>query len=251
MSELWRSAAGATHRFASQATAYDHYRPRYPEQLFDTLIGRARLGPGAAVVELGAGTGIATVPLVERGLRVTAVEPASDLSALAREKLGDRVAFVTARFEDCAVPGPVALVVAFNAWHWVEPGRGMEAAARLLSAGGSLGLVWTEVLSWGEDPFEDRLASLFGAAWPKQLQHVDASLQPVRDDSRFSGFEVWHHPFERTLDADTYVAVTRTYGGDRTEQQLRAVRRVIVDELGGSVTKREDAVLYLARCNAP
>jgi SAM-dependent methyltransferase len=251
MPDLWRSAEAASERFASQAVAYDRYRPRYPEQLFDDLMDRARLSTGAAVVELGAGTGIATTPLVERGLRVTAVEPAPDLASLAREKVGDRATIVEDRFEGCPLAGPVALVAAFNAWHWVEPVAGLESAARLLAPGGYLALVWTEVTSWGQDPFEARLAGIFGAPWQKRLEHVDASLRPVRDDPRFDAIEVFHHPFERELDGATYVAVTRTYGGNRTDDQLRALQRVIDDEFGGSVTKREDAVLYLARCNHP
>jgi SAM-dependent methyltransferase len=251
MPDLWRSASAASERFASQAAAYDRYRPRYPEELFQGLMDRARLSAGAAVVELGAGTGIATSPLVERGLRVTAVEPAPDLSSLARVKIGDRATIVEERFEHCTLVGPVSLVAAFNAWHWVDPVGGLESAARLLAPGGYLALVWTEVTSWGEDPFEARLATIFGAPWPKRLSHVDASLQPVRDDPRFGPIEVFHHPFERKLDGATYVAVTRTYGGNRTDDQMRAVQSVIDDELGGSVTKREDAVLYLARRNDP
>jgi SAM-dependent methyltransferase len=251
MPELWRSADAARERFSAQAEAYDRLRPRYPEGLFDRLMDRAGLAPGAAVVEVGAGTGIATVPLAGRGLHVTAVEPAPELVAVARAKLGDRVEWVESRFEECTTLGPVALVAAFNAWHWVEPGRGMERAAQLLAPGGTLALVRTEVHQWGEDPFEARLASIFGAAWAKRLDHIDASVQLVRDDPRFGPIETFHHPFHRTLDGETYRALTRTYGGNWTEQQLRAVGHVIDDELGGSVTKREDAVLYLALCNAP
>ena len=40
------------------------------------------------------------------------------------------------------------LIAAFNAWHWVEPDKGVDLASQLLSSGGSLALVWTKVLSW-------------------------------------------------------------------------------------------------------
>jgi hypothetical protein len=133
----------------------------------------------------------------------------------------------------------------------VEPASGLQAVARLLVPDGCLALVWTEVVSWGEHPFEARLAGIYGEAWPKRLEHIDESLQPLRDDPRFGPVAVFHHPFERTLDGETYVAVTRTYGGNTTDEQLRAVQRVIDEELGGTVTKQEDAVLYLARCNDP
>jgi hypothetical protein len=69
----------------------------------------------------------------------------------------------------------------------------------------------------------------------------------VVDDDRFDEVRTFHHPFARRLDAATYVAVTQTYGGQRSDEQLDALRRVITDEFGGSVTKVEDAVVHLAQ----
>jgi hypothetical protein len=55
------------------------------------------------------------------------------------------------------------------------------------------------------------------------------------------------HRFSRTLDAGTYVAVSHTYGGVLSPDQDDVVRRVIDEEFGGSVTKVEDAAVYLTR----
>jgi hypothetical protein len=190
---------------------------------------------------------LATEPLVQSGLRVHAVEPSSELSRLAQEKLGGRASFVSGRFEDSPLPPHARLVAAFNAWHWVEPSVGLDRAAGLLEPLGSLGLVWTEVLSWGAPRFEERLADIFGVPWPKVAPHVQESLAPVRADSRFGDIRVFHHPFERTLNAASYVAVTQTYGGERSAQEYAALERMIRDECGNSVVKKEDAVLYIAR----
>ena len=53
------------------------------------------------------------------------------------------------------------------------------------------------MLSWGQGPFEERLAEVFGAPWERPFDHADASMQPVRDDARFEDFEVRHHQFVR------------------------------------------------------
>jgi len=45
----------------------------------------------------------------------------------------------------------------------------------------------------------------------------------------------------------TFIAVTKTYGGNRTDQQYLAIERVINTEFQGEVEKVEDAVLYIAR----
>ena len=247
MSELWEQAEFASARFASQAERYDRYRPRYPAGLFVTLLREADLTEGDQVVEIGAGTGLATQPLVENGLRVHAVEPAGELARLAEEKLRGKATFVSGSFEDCPIPPRARLVAAFNAWHWVNPSVALDRAAGLLEPRGSLALVWTEVVSWGPVRFEKRLAEIFGAPWPKVMPHVEESLGPVRSDPRYGDLRVFHHPFERTLDAASYVAVTQTYGGQRSAEEYDALQRTIMEEFGNAVVKREDAVLHISR----
>jgi SAM-dependent methyltransferase len=236
----------ASERFAAQALDYDRYRPRYPDSVFDDLIESARLTSGDTVVEVGAGTGIATEPLVGRGLDVTAIEPAAAMAAVAQSKVADRARFFVGRFEDFSPDSPVQLLTAFNAWHWMEPQIALELAAQIVEPGGSLALVWTEVISWGQEPFEECIAETFGSPWIKRLDHVDDSMQPIRQDARFGEFRHHHHPFERTLDASTFVAVTQTYGVNYTAEHYRAIERIINDDFGGAITKVEDAALYLS-----
>ena len=246
MSELWQAAAQTSRRFAAQAEEYDRYRPRYPEGVFDDIMEIAGLSLGAKAIEIGAGTGIATEPLVRRGLAVTAIEPAVEMASVAASKLTDRAQIIVGRFEDYSTPEPVQLVASFNAWHWVEPRAGVDRVAELLEPNGFLALVWTEVVSWGQDPFEERLTEVCGFPWAKRLDHVDSSMQLIRDDPRFDEFRLRHHRFERRLDAAAFVAVTKTYGGHRTAEQYLAIERVI-DDLGGSINKVEDAAVYTSR----
>jgi SAM-dependent methyltransferase len=126
--------------------------------VFEDIVRLANLSPDDKAIEIGAGTGIATQPLVECGLDVTAIEPAAALAAVAESNLTGQARFVVGRFEDFSPDSSVKLLAAFNAWHWVEPGSAVDRAAQLLEPGGSLALVWTVVVSWGEEPFEERLA---------------------------------------------------------------------------------------------
>jgi SAM-dependent methyltransferase len=247
VSDLWRVAGERSSEFDASALEYDRYRPRYPDGVFDDIVELGRLSVGARAVEVGAGTGIATGPLVDRGLQVTAIEPSSAMAAVAAQKLGHRASIVVGRFEDWSPEGPVQLVAAFNAWHWIEPEIGVARAAHLLAPGGSLALAWTEVVSFGQEPFGDRLVEAFGTPWSKGVDHILGSLEPVNEDGRFDDFRVRRHRFERRLDAATFVAVTRTYGGAHDDDRDEMLRRMIDDDFGGTVTKVEDAVLYLAR----
>ena len=174
MPTLWRIAQERRAEFDARALEYDRYRPRYPESLFDDIVELGGLKRGAAAVEIGAGTGIATAPLADRGLRVTALEPAPAMAAVGVARLRDRARFVVGRFEDWTPEEQVQLVVACNAWHWVDPGIGVQLAARLLPPGGSLALVWTEIVSWGQEPFEDLLTDAFGTLWAKDRSRADS-----------------------------------------------------------------------------
>lgn len=234
-------------RFSAQALDYDRFRPRYPRQVFGDIIRIADLSVGDEVIEVGAGTGIATEPLADCGLRVTAIEPSSELAALAEVKLADRGRVIVGRFEDYATQRSVNLLSSFNAWHWIEPTAGVDRAAQLIKPNGYLALIWTEVVSWGQGHFEDRLADVFGSPWEKRLDHVEASMRPVRADARFDEFSVLRHRFVRRLDAATFVAVTKTYGGHRTDEQYQVIEGIINDEFEGKIEKVEDAALYLAR----
>lgn len=247
MSDLWQQASKAAERFGAQALDYDRYRPRYPEGVFDEILEVTDTSTGSEVIEIGAGTGIATEPFVRRGLSVTAIEPSAEMAGLTQAKLNGRGSVFVGRFEDYSTSGVFQLIASFNAWHWVNPEIAVDRVAELLAPGGTLALVWTEVVSWGEQPFEERLAEISGYPWVKRMDHVDSSMHLIRDDPRFEDRRVLHHVFERTLDARTFVAVTRTYAGQRTEEQYQAIGRVVNDEFGGIITKVEDAAVYIWR----
>ena len=246
-SGLWRWAARRSKESGDSAVAYDEFRPRYPEAMFDDIMELGELQSGALAVEIGAGTGIATEGLVERGLQVVAIEPSDGMRALAQQKLGDRARFIGGRFEDFSALGAADAIVAFSAWHWVEPSVGLDLAARLLPAGGVLAVAWTEVVSWGQGDFEERLAEVTGSPWPKTMGHMRASLAPIHADGRFREIALRAHEFERELDAQTFIGLTRTYPGFHNAQHDARFEQIIDNDFAGSIRRVESGVLYLFR----
>ena len=96
------------------------------------------------MLEIGCGTGKLTEALVERGLRVDAVDPGPNMIALARKRTGgsEAVTFHVGRFEDVALPeGAFDAVFSATAFHWVDPSVGWAKAARALRPGGILALL--------------------------------------------------------------------------------------------------------------
>jgi len=144
-----------TERFADPArvVAYQRGRPGYPEALFDRLLEISALAPGASVADLGAGTGLATRPLLDRGLRVVAVEPSAEMLSAAETLLGARpgLDLVAGTAEATGLDdASVDLVVAAQAFHWFEPEATRRELGRILRPGGLVGLIWNARRSGGE-----------------------------------------------------------------------------------------------------
>jgi SAM-dependent methyltransferase len=133
--------------FGEVADTYEAVRPGYPAEVFDLVLSDGRRD----VVEVGAGTGKATGPLLERGARVDAVEPSAEMARVLQAKFpGAPLRVLACGIEDALTPGeggPLTagaadVVFAAQAWHWVDPERGTAAAHRLLRPDGVIALCW-------------------------------------------------------------------------------------------------------------
>jgi SAM-dependent methyltransferase len=134
-----------TERFGDRVGDYVRARPGYPEAVWELCARAAGLGPGAAVAELGAGTGIATRALLARGWRVYAVEPNEPMRRAAEAALGGQTGFVSVAASAEATTlsdASVSLVVAAQAFHWFDPLAVRRECQRILAAGGWVALVW-------------------------------------------------------------------------------------------------------------
>ncbi|MEV6116526.1 class I SAM-dependent methyltransferase [Streptomyces sp. NPDC052109] len=137
------SPAARAHSFNSAAAQYAANRPSYPPALFDAveeLAGRSL--SGARVVDVGAGTGIATALLHARGADVLAVEPGAGMAAEFRRAL-PRLPLVRGNGNALPVTDASADFVTYaQAWHWTDTARSVPEALRVLRPGGALALWW-------------------------------------------------------------------------------------------------------------
>jgi trans-aconitate methyltransferase len=114
---------------------YDRVRPNYPDELVKDLAAITGMDERSAVLEVGCGTGQATRSLTGLGCSVTAVEPGTDMAALARERLAGspNVEVETSSFEEWDDRGRrFDVLVAASSWHWVDPSIGWRRAHDVL-----------------------------------------------------------------------------------------------------------------------
>ena len=72
---------------AAKAKSYDIGRPEYPGVFFDFLYNETGLKKDAVIADIGCGTGKVTRNFLERGSKVIAIEPDSDMLGIVNEKL--------------------------------------------------------------------------------------------------------------------------------------------------------------------
>ncbi|MEU7302192.1 class I SAM-dependent methyltransferase [Streptomyces sp. NPDC007206] len=137
------SNTARAHSFNSAAAQYAANRPSYPPALFDTveeLAGRSL--SGAKVVDVGAGTGIATALLQARGADVLAVEPGAGMAAEFRRGL-PQLPIVRGTGDALPIADAYADFITYaQAWHWTDTARSVPEALRVLRPGGALALWW-------------------------------------------------------------------------------------------------------------
>lgn len=180
--------------FDRAAADYQRTRPVCPPQLFDDLIDLAGLEAGGRVIEIGCGTGQATVPLAERGLAVTAVELGADLAAIARRRLAGFSAaeVVTGSFEDWQPhDAPFDAAVAVNSLHWIDPQLRYAKPYELLRSGGVMavaGCLWAQPADAGRfwtDVQEDYRAVGFEGSPPPLPEQIGPRHFPPEAGSLF------------------------------------------------------------------
>jgi SAM-dependent methyltransferase len=166
----------AAEGFSRSAEAYERGRPRYPREALELLL--SRLPARAAVLDLAAGTGALTRPLLKAGLEVVAVEPVAAMRAALPRSV--RALEGTAE----AIPlgsGEVDAVVVGQAFHWFDGDAALLEIHRVLRREGVLALFWNRRVA--DDPVNVA---------------IDELVDPHRADVPTHRTEEWRTAFDRT-----------------------------------------------------
>jgi SAM-dependent methyltransferase len=252
--------------FDAVAEGYDA-RPPYPDAIFTLLAERCGCGPGTRVLEIGPATGLATMPLLDMGAEIVAVEPGPALAQRLRERgAGRPLEVIEASFETAELPAAhFDLVAAATSFHWVDPTIGLAKVAEHLRVGGWLALWWNVFGdSSRPDPFEravgrvldDLAPALHYDAIADMLPHgLDAAARTAEIDASGRFGPVEHHvvAWEGRHDAVGIRRLFATYSPwlalpeDQRNATLDALERVAREDFGDEVIRPYVTSLFLAQ----
>ncbi|MEY9963357.1 hypothetical protein ABIA33_001390 [Streptacidiphilus sp. MAP12-16] len=129
--------------FGEVAELYDAARPGYADAMVTEVLAYAALG-GRAAVEVGAGTGKATVPFAALGIPLVCVEPDARMAGVLRRNTADcpNVQVEVGDFERWQPGGRhYGLLFAASAWNFLDRDRRWDLVHAALAPGGAVALV--------------------------------------------------------------------------------------------------------------
>jgi SAM-dependent methyltransferase len=253
--------------FGLDAETYDEIRPPYPQQIYDLLTASGALREGAATLEIGAGSGLASRRLLELGANpLVVVEPdARFLTQLRSLAEGfEAVEVIGSAFEDARLPDArFDLVCAATSFHWIDPVPALARIAGLLKPEGHVALWWNV---FGDpdrsDAFHEATQGLLSplsespSGRPKAIPFALDVEARRREFAASGGFdEPLFAMYKWTLVLDarqvgalygTFSPVNRLPPAERSEM-LAALMDIAEREFGGNVERNMISAIYLAR----
>ena len=263
MDDQTRRARART--FDEIAELYDAGRREVPAFVLDDLFKLSAIDPAnARVLEIGCGTGQATLPLARRGCEIVCIELGANLARIARQKLAPfpRVTIVNAGFEQWQPQGaPFDIVFAVQAWHWIDPRVRYAKAAAVLRPGGVLAFTaWNHACPVGFDPFFTEIQKCYtaiGHSLPKWPLPPPEETPDARDEIEQSGYfedvKISRRLWSEEFTADEHVAMMNTASDHRLmppekrERLFAEMRRLANARPGGRVTRHNLTILHVAR----
>jgi len=141
--------------FDLAASAYDAARPSYPAAMYDQMEHLTGRLADQVVLDWGAGTGIASRQLAERGARVISLDIGEQMLRMAKAR-SPQSACVLADGNLMPAGASSADLVAFaQSWHWFDQRVAAAEVARVLKPGGHWAAWWNRAKAVAEPWFEE------------------------------------------------------------------------------------------------
>lgn len=256
----------ARETFNGVAALYDEMRPGYPSEVFDQVIATAELEQKSRLLEIGSGTGHATIEFARHGFGIDCIELGKNMAALARRRLAEfpLVSIAVADFDLWTTPAHYNLVYIATAYHWLNPQTRAARLAGLLEPGGWLA-VWRNhhVTSAGAcSDFYAAAQAVYLRVAPELVHKFGGMLTPEQvprpevDECQAAGLfaEVQTRTWlwSRDYTAAEYARMLATHSNhqmlpEQTREALLSQLAQLVEDFGGRVTSEYVTLLHMAK----
>lgn len=259
--------SGLEWTFNTVASAYEKLRPGYVRDLYDSIFEYIPLTAASRAAEVGIGGGQATLPILQTGCSVTAVDSGANFTELCKDKFSKYPNFsaVTGKFEDVPFEeNAFDLVFSASAFHWIDEETGYSKVFRMLKSGGAFARFANHPYrDKGNPPLTDAIDKLYQKYYcPFHNRPLDDKHEYSETDARSRaeiaakyGFtDIRHAVFHRTrtFTPQEYIALLGTYSDhiaidEPIRREFFGKIAEAIEAHGGSITIYDTLDLQLAR----
>lgn len=216
-------------KFNEDEANYDNWRPIYVPELFNNIIEYSNLNNAKTVLEIGIGTGQATLPILKTGCNVTAIEIGEKLAEYSKQKFiaYNNFNVVNTDFESFNTDSSTYdLIYSATAFHWIPQEVGYPKVYQLLNNGGVLALFWNHpFVAREDDPLHVSIQRIYAKYRPspqKPVEHNKEKCLEIINIIKQHGFvdvnlKLYYQT--RMFDAKSYISLLNTYSDHRAMQE--------------------------------
>ena len=244
-------------RFSDRAEDYAKYRPSYPTEAIDCILNGLDEPERLIAADIGAGTGISSRLLADRGVRVMAIEPNAAMKEAATPH--SLVQFEDGSAENTKLEdNSVDLVTCFQAFHWFNPEPTLKEFARILKPKARLAAVWNdrdraaEAEPHRQDEFTAEYSQITQTASNNQSELCYGTERFLRQTASFSNVTQLTFPYQQALDRKAIVgrAMSTSYipkTGEHSEKFIEVLNKLYdkYRDNGGLVYLKYNTNVYL------
>lgn len=256
------SIKGLEWTFDTVASTYAKLRPGYGDELYQTIFNYIAIDESSNVVEVGIGGGQATLPILQTGCTLTAVEYGEHFSQLCREKFKDfpKFSVITDKFENVAFEDESCdFVFSASAFHWVPEDIGYAKVFSMLKSGGVFA-------RFANHPYKDKgnlrlweeiqdLYKIYMNSTGEPNEYSEEMAEKRANIASKYGFvDIRYELFKRTrtFSAKEYTELLGTYSDhiaieESKRNEFFSRIEEVIDAYGGEITIYDTIDLQLAR----
>jgi len=200
--------------FGKVSNLYDSARASYPDELIDELIKISKINNKSKILEIGCGSGKATILFAKRGYDVLGVDISEELIDLAKKNSSqfENVSYFVSSFEDIDLESNgFDLIFSAQAWHWLDPEIAYKKAWKLLKKEGFLSIFWKHG-GYDESDFLKKLRELYIKYCPNYHfpTEVSSAEKELLKSSLFNQFEKREYFAELKYDKEKFIQLVST-----------------------------------------
>ena len=242
---------------------YESMRPLYPAAMMDDIQQVSQIPQLGRILEIGCGTGQATLPWAKKGYVMTCLDLGEQTIAFVKNKMAayHKVQFIHADFETWEFDDrSFDLVIAGSAFHWINGEIGYPKLSRILKPTGYVALFWNMHYTL-DNPLYHAIQEVYQAVNPELSKQRNREKLEIRiakrvkefdDSGLFQPVQIRIYPWEQTYTADEYIRLLDTFSDHiimdpGLKVPLYSGIKDVINEHGGVIVRPYHTALYMTQ----